>query len=117
MKAQLAKAYNNKKQKEKEVVDIESEEEMSPVKNKARKAPAKTTAKTSKRRNSDDEEEEKKKKVKKDTMKHDAVMVIYKIDDSLPELKESFHDRAGSVLLSDLFDLNPDITRSDVRMF
>ena len=68
----------------------------------------------------DDEEMEEKslrKKLKKDEpVKHDAVMVIYKIDDSIPDLQATHNNKAGSVLLSDLFDINPDVQKSDVRI-
>ena len=48
-------------------------------------------------------------------MKQEAVMVIYEIDDTMPELKQSYNGKSGSLLLSDLFELNPRIKKTDVK--
>jgi hypothetical protein len=56
-----------------------------------------------------------KKKSKTDEpIKYDAVMVMYKIDESMPELQSTYNNKAGSVLLSDLFENNRGISRHDV---
>jgi hypothetical protein len=47
-----------------------------------------------------------KKKSKTDEpIKYDAVMAIYKIDESMHELQSTYNNKAGSVLLSDLFEI------------
>ncbi len=94
----------------------ESENETSdksPVKI-AKKAINKPKAKRT--RNEDDsiDENQEKKKPKKSDTKLDAVMVIYDIDDSMPELQLAYYGKSGTLLLSDLFDLNPKIKISDV---
>ena len=41
-------------------------------------------------------------------------MVVYKIDDTMPELQSSYNSKSGSLLLSNLFDLNPHVAKKDV---
>ena len=41
-------------------------------------------------------------------------MVVYKIDDSITDLQASFNNKSGSLFLSDLFDINPHVTKKDV---
>jgi len=54
-------------------------------------------------------------KKKANNMKQEAVMVIYEVDDTMPELKQSYNGKSGSLLLSDLLELNPQIKKSDVK--
>ena len=75
--------------------------------------PPKKKSKPPKQVISDDEVPHKKKKV--NNMKQEAVMVIYEVDDTMPELKQSYNDKSGSLLLSDLFELNPRIKKTDVK--
>ncbi len=72
--------------------------------------------KSKRTRNEDDsiDENQEKKKPKKGDLKLDAVMVIYDIDDSMPDLQVAYNGKSGTLLLSDLLDLNPKIKRSDV---
>ena len=84
----------------------EESDEESPVKQKKRKISK------HKKQDSDDEAIQKKKQKKND--KQDAVMVIYDIDDTMPELQLTYNRKSGTLLLSDLFDLNPHVKRSDV---
>ena len=91
--------------------DITSDE--SPVK-KPKKKIAKSTAKRT--RDDDDSIDEKKdkKKPKKGDLKLDAVMVIYDVDDSMPDLKLAYNGKSGTLLLSELFELNQKVKKSDV---
>jgi hypothetical protein len=77
---------------------------------------AKTLAKR-KSISNDDETDAHDKKVaktaKKDgPVKHNAVMVVYKIDDS-SDLHASFNNKSGSLSLSDLFDINQQVTKNN----
>ena len=57
------------------------------------------------------------KKAKKDwPIKHEAVMVVYKINDTMPDLQSSYNLKSGSLILSDLFDLNPSVAKRDVSI-
>ena len=44
-------------------------------------------------------------------------MVTYKIDETMPDLFASHNGKAASLLLIDLFELNPDVTKNDVNIF
>ena len=85
----------------------------------ATKAKAAESLSTAKRRknvdeDSDDEEVTKMVKKAKKDLKFEAVMVTYSIDDTMPELKETYNNNSASVLLSELLDLNSNVRKSDV---
>jgi uncharacterized protein YgiM (DUF1202 family) len=110
--AKVAKKLTTKKS-----INIISEEETSSdsdVDNTAKK----TKAVTQKRKRTEEDDEDtlkKKNKTKSDEpVKHEAIMVIYKIDESMPELQASHNNKAGSILLSDLYENNSSVTRNDV---
>ena len=94
--------------------------------NKAAATKAKTSAATATKRkkneaaDSDVEEDAEKEKIvkksKKD-IKHEAVMVTYLIDDTMPELQAAYHNKSASVLMSDLLDLNLNLRKTDVGFF
>ena len=66
----------------------------------------------------DDENPSKRLKTKKEgPVKKEAVMVNYKIDETMPDLFASHNGKAVSFLLIDLFELNPDVTKNDVNIF
>ena len=44
-------------------------------------------------------------------------MVNYKIDETMPDLFASHNGKAVYFLLIDLFELNPDVTNNDVKIY
>ncbi len=103
------------------VEDSTSESETNEVITTKKQGAVKPSAAAKKRKmNQDDVDDEnagknlKKKSKTDEPIKYDAVMVIYKIDESMHELQSTYNNKAGSVLLSDLFENNRCNSRHDV---
>jgi hypothetical protein len=101
--------------------DDEEDEEVATLKKGAKKKPVKKASvkKATKCANpassNDDENPSKRLKTKEEgSIKKEAVMVTYKIDETMPDLFASHNGKAASLLLIDLFELNPDVTKNDV---